>query len=274
MAFFGGTPLSTGWGADVSRRRPLAGTLSTPTTTTGRTCREYARGIGRPRLFWNDDKGNRFFATAGVTIEDREGGSPSLCRSDRHARASMPACSINASCRGQYVLTTRAAWSQKHHDHQFGDMLERDRHTTAFGEVTVRGTAGSHTWVAGAAVEADRYTATDVPQFSYAFTTPGVFVQDDVAVAPWLSLSGSARLDHHSEYGTFVSPRVSALLRSGSWNSRASFGTGFFGPSALTEETEAAGLTRLSMPQPLRRGRRHAAHHSTSRARRVRCRQR
>src|SRR5688500_13536800 len=38
---------------------------------------KYARGIGRPRLFWNDDKGNRFFATAGVTIEDRQGGSPS-----------------------------------------------------------------------------------------------------------------------------------------------------------------------------------------------------
>ena len=70
-------------------------------------------------------------------------------------------------------------------------------------------------------------------------------------IAPWLSLSGSARLDHHSEYGTFVSPRVSALLRSGSWNSRVSFGTGFYGPSALTEETEAAGLTRLSMPSPL-----------------------
>ena len=133
---------------------------------------------------------------------------------------------------------------------EFG-ILEQDRHTTAFGEVTVRGTAGSHTWVAGAAVESDRYKAADVPRFNYAFTTPGVFVQDDVAIAPWLSLSGSARLDHHSEYGTFVSPRVSALLRSGAWNSRVSFGTGFYGPSALTEETEAAGLTRLSMPSPL-----------------------
>ena len=31
-----------------------------------------------------------------------------------------------------------------------------------------------------------------------------------------------------------------------------SIGTGFFGPSALTEETEAAGLARLTIPQPLR----------------------
>jgi iron complex outermembrane receptor protein len=42
------------------------------------------------------------------------------------------------------------------------------------------------------------------------------------------------------------------LLRSGEWSSRLSFGTGFYGPSPLTEETEAAGLSRLSVPGPLR----------------------
>ena len=84
-----------------------------------------------------------------------------------------------------------------------------------------------------------------MPRFSYAFTVPGIFAQDDFVVARWLSVSASARLDHHSEYGTFVSPRLSALLRSGGWNGRVSVGTGFFGPSALTEETEAAGLSRL-----------------------------
>jgi len=51
--------------------------------------------------------------------------------------------------------------------------------------------------------------------------------------------------------GTFFSPRVSTLVRSGSWTSRLSLGTGFFGPSPLTEETEAAGLTRLAIPARL-----------------------
>jgi iron complex outermembrane receptor protein len=211
---------------------------------------EYARGLGRPRVFWNDDKGNRFFATAGVTFEDREGGSPSYLEAIE-TRAFDAGLLDQRIVAGKYVVMTRAAWSEKRHDHRFGDVLERDSHSTAFGELTVRGTAGAHTWVAGAAIESERYTATDVPRFDYSFTTPGVFVQDDVAVAPWLLVSGSARLDHHSEYGTFVSPRVSALFRKGAWNSRASFGTGFFGPSALTEETEAAGLTRLVMPAPL-----------------------
>ena len=59
-------------------------------------------------------------------------------------------------------------------------------------------------------------------------------------------------MDVHSEYGTFVSPRVSALVRQGAWSSRASVGRGFFAATPLTEETEAAGLTRLRIPAPLK----------------------
>ena len=44
--------------------------------------------------------------------------------------------------------------------------------------------------------------------------------------------ASSGRLDVHSEYGTFFSPRVSALVRSGPWTSRMSIGTGFFAPVA------------------------------------------
>ena len=67
----------------------------------------------------------------------------------------------------------------------------------------------------------------------------------------WLTLSASARLDVHNVFGTFLSPRISALLRKGAWTTRASVGGGFFAPTALTEETEAAGLARLTIPTPL-----------------------
>jgi outer membrane receptor for ferrienterochelin and colicins len=220
----------------------------------------YSRGVFRPRLFWNDGKGNRFFATVGVTAEDRRGGTEEdviLPSAGVPYVEALDTRGLDAGfldqrlAGGRYVVTSRAAFTQKRHDHQFGEVFERDRHTTAFGEVTVRGAAGAHTWVAGVAIEHERYRAADVPRFDCTYTVPGFFAQDDVVVASWLSVSGSARVDHHSEYGTFVSPRLSALLRSGGWNSRVSFGTGFFGPSALTEETEAAGLTRLEMPQPL-----------------------
>jgi outer membrane cobalamin receptor len=60
-----------------------------------------------------------------------------------------------------------------------------------------------------------------------------------------------AAIFHHSEYGTFFSPRFSALFRHGRWSERVSIGTGFFAPTALTEETETAGLTRLRVAGPL-----------------------
>ena len=148
-------------------------------------------------------------------------------------------------------MTARAAVVRQNHDHQFGEVIERDRHDTIFGEVAVRGTAGRQTWVGGLAIERDAYTARDVPRFDYTFTVPGAFAQYDITASQNISLSASARLDVHSEYGTFFSPRVSALAHAGRWTSRLSVGTGFFGPTPITEETEAAGLTRLEVRLPL-----------------------
>ena len=130
----------------------------------------------------------------------------------------------------------------------------------------MRRAAGRHTWVVGAAVEHDRFRPLDVPRFAYTFTVPGIFAQDDVDVTPWLAVSTSGRLDVHSEFGTFVSPRVAALIRVGSWSSRLSFGTGFFAPTALTEETEAAGLSRLTISAPLRAERGRSASFDVTRS--------
>ena len=35
----------------------------------------YGRAVARPRLFWDGGNGRTFFATAGVTYEDRTGGT-------------------------------------------------------------------------------------------------------------------------------------------------------------------------------------------------------
>jgi len=93
-------------------------------------------------------------------------------------------------------------------------------------------------------------------QFEYDFVVPGAFGQYDYTINPIVSLSASGRLDVHSEYGTFFSPRISMLARVGHWTSRVSVGTGFFASTPLTEETEAAGLTRLTLQEPLEAERR------------------
>jgi outer membrane receptor for ferrienterochelin and colicins len=220
----------------------------------------YKRGVFRPRVFWNDQKGRSFFATVGMTMETRVGGSEGS--DDLHAETagrveSLETTRMDAGAVGRllidnkYVLTARGAASRTSHDHVYGETLERDRHETLFGEVAMRGSVGRHTWVAGAAIERDAYRPKDVPQFAYTFLVPGFFVQDDVALNAWWSASLSARVDHHSDYGWFVSPRASTMVRGGGWTGRLSVGTGFFGPSVLTEETEAAGLSGLQLEHPL-----------------------
>ena len=220
----------------------------------------YERGVVRPRLFWNDGQGQLFFMTVGTTVENRNGGTQPgsiLPATGLPYRESLQTRRFDVGVLwqtlvgGRYVLTTRTTVARQWHDHQFGEVRERDRHSTDFAEVTLRGSSGAHTWVGGLALEQDAYNPTDVPRFGYTYTTPGVFIQDDIDIRPWLALSMSGRVDHHSEYGTFFSPRVSALLRSGEWSTRVSTGSGFFGPSPLTEETEAAGLTRLRVGGPL-----------------------
>ena len=235
----------------------------------------YSRGVIRPRLFWDAGDGRTFFATAGTTVENRAGGTMAgrvLGATAEPYSEALDTRRVDAGAAGQvllggkYVLTARAAAAQQRHRHQFGEAVERDRHDTMFSEVAVRGTAPRQTWVAGVAVEFDRYRNRDLPRFDHAFTIPGVFVQDDVDVTSWLSLTASGRVDRHNVFGTFFSPRVGALMRGAGWTSRLSLGTGFFGPSVLTEETEAAGLGRVTVPQPLTAERGRSASIDVSRA--------
>jgi outer membrane receptor for ferrienterochelin and colicins len=220
----------------------------------------YARGVVRPRFFFDNSAGRSAFLTGGITYENRDGGT--IPGAVLPATGAPYAEALNTRrydfggnaqvlIEKRYVVTARFAASGQYHDHRLGEIRERDRHELLFGELAARGTWGQNTWVAGVAAERETYLPRDVPRFAYRYTTPGVFLQDDINITPWLSISGSARADFHNQYGTFFSPRVAALLRWKSWTSRFSAGEGFFAPTPLTEETEAAGLSRLVIPAPL-----------------------
>ncbi|SEC88809.1 TonB-dependent receptor plug domain-containing protein [Terriglobus roseus] len=221
----------------------------------------YGRGVFRPRFFWDNKNGGTAVLTAGITYEDRSGGTIAgavlpvtgqpYTEALKSARYDLGG-NAQRILDGRYVLSTRFAASDQDHRHQFGEDVEKDRHGLIFGEVSLRGSARKNTWVAGAAAQRDSYRPHDVPRFSYTYVVPGIFGQDDIEVAPWMSISGSARVDFHNVYGTFFSPRISVLLRKAGWTSRLSVGQGFFAPTPLTEETEAAGLAKLQLLAPLK----------------------
>jgi outer membrane receptor for ferrienterochelin and colicins len=209
----------------------------------------YSRGVVRPRLFWDDGEGRSLFVTVGGTAEDRNGGGElpaGFERAEELRTRRGDAGLVGRWLAGGTLLNLRASGMVQRHDHRFGEVRERDRHDTWFVEASAARTVGAHMLVAGAAWQQEAYRARDVPGFDYTFAIPGLFAQDDWRVAEWLAVTASGRVDWHSEYGTFFSPRLSALLRPAQgWTVRASAGAGYSAPTPFTEETEAIGLAGL-----------------------------
>ena len=77
------------------------------------------------------------------------------------------------------------------------------------------------------ALAGGRYGDGDDPQATTLFG----FVQHEWAPSRALDLNASARLDHHSDFGSRLSPKLAVLVRPGGrWRLRASVGSGFKAP--------------------------------------------
>lgn len=220
----------------------------------------YDRVSLRPRFFWNGGDDRSLFTTLGYTQEDRAGGTmrgqtlPNGAtfaealhtqRLDGGAVARFPVGELRGSARWSANLTE--------HDRVFGTNRIDDEEATVFAEATLAGGVRAHKWIVGAALQYERLHTADVPGVSFDYTVPAVFAQDEFSPVRWLSLAASARVDAHSDYGTFVSPRVSALFRIESdWSLRASVGTGFAAPTPLVEDVQARSLGLLNPLRGLR----------------------
>jgi len=221
----------------------------------------YRRLVARPRLFWDDGGGKSLLISLGGMVEERRGGTRrgSTTPDGRPFPEDLDTLRIDGGgvarvvTRGGRVFAARGSATAQNHTHTFGPVVERDRHRTLFAEASLTGTYGRHTWVAGTALQRDSHRSRDVPRFDYTHSVPGIFVQDEFTTARWFTLAGSVRLDHHNAFGTFVSPRVSALLRpEPRWTIRVSAGRGHYAPTPFTEDTEAIGLTPVAALGELR----------------------
>lgn len=213
----------------------------------------YQRYTLRPRLFWEGDGGGEALITAGMTRETRRGGTlPGSTVPDGSAFAQGldterfdAGLNLDLPVADSLTFGVRASAMATDHRLIFGPEVENDRHRTGFVETSLTRTSGPQTLVGGIAVQVDDYASDAFPVFDYRFTVPGVFAQYDVDVTEALTVSGSVRADSHSEYGEFISPRLSALWRAGPWSLRASAARGYFAPTPFIGAIEETGLSRL-----------------------------
>jgi iron complex outermembrane receptor protein len=220
----------------------------------------YERFTLRPRLFWEGTSGASAFLTAGAMTEDRAGGTlpgrtvpdgrpfpqaQDTTRFDAGLVAEAPVGELG-------TFHVRASGMTQDHEHRYGDVVEDDQHGTLFGETSFAAGSDRTLWLAGVAIQRDTFRSETFPAFDYSYTVPGVFAQVEHEATDELSFTASGRFDDHSNFGSFFSPRVSALYRPGEWTVRASLGRGFFAPTPFVDEIEAAGLSRLEPLDKLR----------------------
>jgi iron complex outermembrane receptor protein len=216
----------------------------------------YNRGTARVRLFWDNKRGRSLSGTAGTTFEKRNGGA-AIAHQELETKIADGAL-FGQMPLGRFTLAGAGSLYVQSRVRDFVDRREHDRRESATIELALRGSAPHQSWVAG--IAADWFTIRTPKPLASAYVAPrgGIFVHDDVHVAPRLSVSGSARLDYSKGASEalridnfFFSPRGSALIHGGPWAARISAGRSYFAPTTLMEETEAAGFARLTIDGPL-----------------------
>ncbi|HEV7607840.1 MAG TPA: TonB-dependent receptor [Steroidobacteraceae bacterium] len=214
----------------------------------------YRRYTFRPRLFWKNGDQRSVFATLGYVDEEREGGSMpgrtladgTTFRDALNSRRFDGGLVTQQKLAGDRELSTRWSATGLTRDRTFGAQQVHDAQTSANAEGTLSGTDQGHQWLLGLALQLDRLESEDAPTAGHSYFVPALFVQDEYTPVESVTLAASARVDVHSDFGTFVSPRLSILFRpQEEWSVRASFGTGFAAPTAVMDETEATSLATL-----------------------------
>lgn len=226
----------------------------------------------RPRLFGEDGEGRRTMVTMGGMLEERSGGGagahggPGIRRLDTRrldggaVRSWRPVDGLYLDLRFSGSRTVHRSEGEPPGPGGGGGPGE-DTWTTWMAEAALRGDWGRHAWVAGTAVSREAFSSRTFPDFDHVFGTLSIFAQDEIRLWGGAALALSARGDHHDEYGSFLSPRASLLLRPGQGGAtlRLSGGTGYHAPTPFVEETQEVGLSRLVPLEGLRAERARSA---------------
>jgi hypothetical protein len=217
-----------------------------------RKLERYRRYTVRPRAWWNQDTDHWLLFTSGLTDEYREGGTLAgrVLPSGAAFAEALHTQRLDGGVVSHWLVGDGVALdghlsvTSTQLDRIFGVQRIASTQTTVFGEEALSGTAHDHSWVLGVAFNHDGLGVGAVPGVGYSYNVPAVFAQDEFAPAAWVKLAASARVDAQNAYGTFFSPRLSALFRqrNGNWSLRASVGGGYAAPTPFVDEIEATGL--------------------------------
>jgi outer membrane receptor for ferrienterochelin and colicins len=109
-------------------------------------------------------------------------------------------------------------------------------------------TIDAHSILVGSAFNSERFTDRTGGGIDrgYRFSSPALFIQDEIKFFDRWTFLGGGRVDFHNVFGTFVTPRLSLMHRpTPALTFRVGMGTGFKAPTIFIEEAEEVGFRNV-----------------------------
>ncbi|MBI5214257.1 MAG: TonB-dependent receptor [Ignavibacteriae bacterium] len=212
---------------------------------------EFKRFLVTPKLTYNFSEQLSAIVSFGYMEEERTGGilgftsqpltNPLYVETINTNRTDV-AGSTKYEPSPDKALLFKFATAQLKRDAVFGTLPFNATQSLFYSELQYTVDYEKQTLVLGAAftsdILTDRTTTHSLP-LDYRYNSFGLFVQDELALTEITTILLSGRLDAHNEFGTFITPKISAMVRpSSSLTMRLGIGTGFKAPTIFVEEIE------------------------------------
>lgn len=211
---------------------------------------EFERWTFNPRLFLEGENSELSFGVSAV-IEDRLGGSMNYIEGDRTRPAYFEESeTTRLATQFEYVyqlqsgneLVLRNSVNYFDRNLQIPGFSFSGTQISSFSEVHVLGATESADWVTGLNLwteDFDQQNTSLTLAHDYDSHTLGGFVQGTLPVGDRLTLESGLRVDHTTDYGSFILPRISLLYTpSADTTLRVGGGLGYKEPAPFTEAAE------------------------------------
>lgn len=211
---------------------------------------EFERITFNPRLFLEQDNSELTFGVSAV-VEERLGGSmdyiegvrgqPAYFEDSETTRlASQLQYNYHLSSGDELVLRNSINYFDR--DLQIPDFNFSGTQVSSFSEAHILRNTGTGEWIAGLNLWTDDFDQNGGAQalaHDFSSRTMGAFIQGTILLADNITLESGLRVDHTSDYGSFVLPRMSVLFTpSPDTTVRIGGGLGYKEPTPFTEAAE------------------------------------
>ncbi len=216
----------------------------------------YERYTVYPKLVYGLSESAKLDVALGYISDDRLGGSVDAPRSAigaeapylEHIRSSRFSGTgrLSVDLGQERALTVAAAGLHLVRDAMYGAQPFDATQQFGYGEAIYATALGRHHALLGVVLSADRFTdrtpGADGGR-DYSYIVPGALAQVELDLSDEWSALASGRIDVHSEFGTFASPRASVMFKpSSEVTLRLGGGMGFKAPTIFVEEAEERGF--------------------------------